>query len=142
MITNTIKYIQWMSPEDMHVATIEWKSELQFIEDEHYFFEELMLLFTLQLLKNEDFSVSRDLAELLSNLKKENSELKKEVIKHKNKLEILVDGVDEFEKEKEYKIHHKELAFQLKEHFKNHKNYKKQLFKTVKPFLDKKSLNP
>ncbi len=33
------KYVEWLSAEQMHLASKEWLSELLFIKDEHLFFE-------------------------------------------------------------------------------------------------------
>ena len=39
-----VRYVEWLSPEEMHKASQSWLSELQFIKDEHLFFEDLIKL--------------------------------------------------------------------------------------------------
>ena len=36
------KYQEWLSPEIIHKATLNWLSELKFIKDENLFFDDLI----------------------------------------------------------------------------------------------------
>ena len=104
-----IKYIKWLSAEEMNEITKSWLSELNFIQDEQHFFEDLLVKFTSQLAKSDHFCSIRNLTTELGELKKENSTLLAIVLSHRNKLDILLDGFNQIDQEEAYKQFHKEL---------------------------------
>ena len=48
------RYIEWISPEDMHAETVEWMSELRFAKDEQQFLNGLVKHYTLQLVGGDN----------------------------------------------------------------------------------------
>ncbi|TYQ00272.1 hypothetical protein C7447_101882 [Tenacibaculum adriaticum] len=133
--TPNIKYIEWFSAEDMHLTTKHWSSELNFIEDEQYFFEELIVSYTKDLINLDEFSKNKKIVEKLGELIRDNQELIDLVKNHQNGLEILVDGIDQPEEEKRYKEIHKKLMIKINKHLVSHKELKTQLFSVIKGYL-------
>jgi hypothetical protein len=43
------KYVEWISPVEMHQATLDWLSELNFVRDEQKFLNNLVKSHTLEL---------------------------------------------------------------------------------------------
>lgn len=136
-----LKYIKWLSAEEMNEATKKWLSELEFIRDEQHFFDNLLAKFP-----NEKVTYSycyiRNLTVELGDLEKENELLLKVVISHKNKLEILLDGFNEIEQEQAYKEFHLELLEAISMFLIKHKEVKKDIFKISKSNLKDQKKKP
>lgn len=130
-----IKYIKWLSAEEMNEITKSWLSELNFIQDEQHFFEDLLVKFTSQLAKSDHFCSIRNLTTELGELKKENNTLLAIVLSHRNKLDILLDGFNQIDQEEAYKQFHKELLEAINEFLIKHKQVKKDLFRIIKTNL-------
>ena len=67
------RYIEWLSPDEMHQAIKEWQSELEFIKDEHIFFEDLVKSHTLQLINPEKFSHNTEVIDAINQSQKKNN---------------------------------------------------------------------
>jgi len=128
----SIKFIEWLSAEDMHSNSKEWLSELEFIKDEHLFFEDLIKSFTLQLIELQDFSENKKIIDAISSSNKENETLIKVVKKHEKNLKIMVDGIDQPKKEETYKNEHIDLTLIVHKFLKNYKLLKVELFDLIK----------
>ena len=100
-IMPNIKYIESKSPDELHVESLNWISELKFIKDEQRFLNDLLKSFTLQLLENQEFSKNREIINNLTKIRKGGEQLLKKLINHENELLILVDGIDQIKEEKE-----------------------------------------
>ena len=131
------KYVEWLSAEEMHQASRGWISELKFIKDEQHFFDDLIKAYTLQLIDSENFLKSKEIVETLNKLQKKNKALIKIIIVHENKLEIMVDGIDEPKKEETYKDRHRELIVKVSEYLKEYRALKLKLFEIVKGVMVK-----
>jgi len=125
-------FIKWLTIQDLHTDSQEWILELDFLNDEYFFFIDCIKWYTLQLIDFQDYSVSKKIVETLSNSKKTNTELYKLVREHQNDLEVLVDESNELKEEIVYKEEHKALLFLLKNHSKEHKELKLNLFDILK----------
>ena len=125
-------FTEWLSVEDIHNDSKEWILELEFLKDEYLFFEDLMRSYTLQLIELQDFSKNKKIIDTISNFRKENDNLIKLVQEHQNKLEILVDDIDQPKEEEAYKEAHKSLKSLVKKFLKDNKELKLQLFKIIK----------
>lgn len=125
-------YIEWLSAEEMHDASKQWLSELRFIKDEHLFFEDLITLFTSQLIASNKFSDISEIIDTINASQKQNNTLIKTIKAHENGLEIMIDGVNQLEEEKAYKKDHKELIGKINTFLKNYKLLKTQLFDVLK----------
>jgi len=136
-VNENIKYVEWLNAEEMHKASIGWISELKFIKDEQHFFEDLIKSYTLQLIDSQNFLKSKEIVETLNKFQKKNKALIKTIIIHENKLQIMVDGIDEPKKEEVYKNKHRELILNVSKYVKDYKNLKLKLFEIVKSVMKK-----
>ena len=132
MNTNHAQYVEWLSPEEMHLHSKEWLSELNFIKDEHLFFEDLITSFTLQMIDPEKFAHNKEIIDALNRSQKKNNLLIEALKVHENELEIMVDGIDQPKEEASYKNEHKGLILEINEFQKDYIALKKQLFDIVK----------
>ena len=135
VVRSSPKYVEWLNAELMHEESSKWLSELKFIKDEEHFFEDLIKLFTLQLIDSKNFSKSKEIVGLLKTLRTKNVELINSVIVHEKGLKIMVDGKDQLKEEEAYKSKHRELLISVKKYFKEYRNLKRQLFKTIKDIM-------
>ncbi|WP_166383886.1 MULTISPECIES: hypothetical protein [unclassified Polaribacter] len=124
-------YIEWLSAEEMHNDSKEWRLELEFLNDEYLFFEDLIKWNTLQLIDFQPYAKSKETIEKLSNSIKINNQLIQLVRKHENSLQVLIDGIN-VSKEEAYKKEHKTLLILFKNHLKEHREFKLNLFDTLK----------
>ncbi|MDN3618295.1 MULTISPECIES: hypothetical protein [Polaribacter] len=123
-------YIKWLSAEEMHNDSKEWRLELEFLNDEYLFFEDLIKWNTLQLIDFQSYDKSKEIIEKLSNSIKTNDALIQLVQKHENNLEVIEPEGD---KQKEtYKNEHKTLLILFKNHLKEHRELKLNLFDVLK----------
>lgn len=125
-------YIEWLSAEEIHNNSKEWLLELEFLNDEYLFFEDLIKWNTLQLIDFQSYSKSKEIVENFSTSRNTNNTLISLIKKHENNLEILVDGIDELNKETAYKKEHKTLLISVKNHLKEHRILKLRLFDILK----------
>lgn len=128
----TIKYVEWLSADQMHKATKEWLSELLFIKDEHLFFEDLIKSYTLQLIAPDKFMDNKEIIDVVNRSQKHNNLLIEAVKVHKNELEIMVDGINQTKEEKAYRNSHRGLIIKIKEFELNYRILKTQLFEIIK----------
>jgi len=127
-----LTYIEWLSAEDMHALSKEWLSELNFIKDEHLFFEDLVTKFTSQLLATEKFADSKEIVDAINRSEKYNNQLIDAVKRHENQLYVMVDGVDQKEVEKAYTTEHQNLSMAISDFLKEYKSLKMQLYNIIK----------
>lgn len=126
------RFVEWLSADDMHTDTKEWLSQLQFIKDEHSFFEDLVTSNTLQLIKPEKFVHNKEIIDAINRSQKQNRLLIDDVRVHKNKLQIMVDGIDQPKEEEAYKNDHRLLVTKINTFLKYYTALKLQLFDIVK----------
>ena len=129
------KYIEWRSPEEMHEIALTWISELKFIKDEQHFLDELLESFSLQMLSDKNFQKSKTVINGLSDKRKAIEPMLKKIINHHNKLTILMDGIDQLEKEKEYKEENRSLYLEVTEYLNEYKDVKRQVFDLIKTIM-------
>lgn len=137
MIEINPEYIEWISAEEMHGNSKKWLSELQFIVDEHLFFQDLVKTYTPQLLNTEELSDTVEIIDVLNRSQKRNNELIEMVKNHEKKLEIMVDGIDEPKEESAYKSEHKQLIETMSGFYKEYTTIKEQLFQVIKSAIKK-----
>ena len=125
------KYAEWFSPEEMHENSKKWLSELQFIKDEHLFFEDLLKSTALSIL-SEDFTDKFEFIHAINKSEKRVNMLIDLVKSHENKIEIVLDQLDELKEEKLYKYEHRSLIDAINSYKKNFNLLKSQLFNLVK----------
>lgn len=126
------KHTEWLSAEDMHDASKLWLSELSFFKKEQLFFEDLIKSYTLQLIDNNHFEDSKSIVDKLSKVVKQTQVLTNAVEKHETELSIMVDGIDELEKEANYRKEHRNLIELIGEFKKRYQKVKMKLFDIIK----------
>lgn len=126
------EYVQWSSPEELHQACIAWESELEFIKDEQQFLDELINSYTLSLISKEVYNEAVKLITELSKEEVEVNDILTHVKEHANKLEILVDGIDQIPEEKLYKEAHYHLKIEVERYESDFKKTKTKIFDLVK----------
>ncbi|NNE32432.1 MAG: hypothetical protein HKN40_08695 [Winogradskyella sp.] len=127
-----LKYTKWLEPDEMHEASKEWLSELNFVKDEHLFFEDLVTKFTSQLIALDVFSDTKEIIDAINRSQKQNNALIEAVMIHENELQIMVDGIDQLDEEKAYVRKHTDLIMAINEFLKEYKGLKSQLFDIIK----------
>lgn len=137
--TNT-RYIEWLSAEEMHSTSKEWLSELEFIKDEHLFLEDLIKLYTLQLIRTDKFANNKEIIDALNSSQKRNNLLIEAIKEHQSELQIMVDGINQPEKEKRYKKAHRDFILKINDFIKYYRALKMQLFNIVKQIKKEKKI--
>ncbi len=124
-------YIEWLSAEEMHEASLQWMSELKFVRDEQRFLNDLVASYTPQLADQKVFKESQEIIGAISKSEKEVIEFMKRVKSHENLLEIMVNDVDELKMEKAYIETHWELSSEIKKFSNEYRELKTALFNLV-----------
>jgi hypothetical protein len=132
MKKSQLKYIEWLDTDEMHEASKEWLSELNFIKDEHLFFEDLVTQFTSQLLAFDNFSNNKEIVDAINRSQKRNNTLIEAIKIHENELQLMVDGIDQLEEEKAYTKEHSDLIIATTDFLKEYRTLKTQLFDIIK----------
>ncbi|WP_024768129.1 hypothetical protein [Aquimarina macrocephali] len=130
-----VKYVEWHSPEELHEISLNWVSELKFIKDEQHFLDELIENHTLQLISKKTFEKSKNILQELSLSRKGIDPLLKKIINHHNELTILLDGVDQPIKEKQYKEDHWALTIEVSTYLNRYKEIKRKVFDLIKAII-------
>ena len=121
------KYQEWLSPEVIHIATLNWLSELKFIKDENLFFDDLIKSYTLQLIEAKNFKKGQVIINELNDIKKETKQILEVVSMHEKALQILVDGIDQIKEEEAYRKEHLRLIIDVNNFQKKHREIKKRI---------------
>lgn len=129
------KYIEWKSSEEMHFSSLQWISELNFIKNEHLFFEDMLKEYTLPIIESHLFNKVKDLIDRLIRSKNKADSLLKRIIEHRNGLQIMVDGIDQIADEKKYKEDHRSLLKEVNKFSNGYNAVKKEIFETVSQAL-------
>jgi len=129
------KYQEWLSPEIIHKATLNWFSELNFIQDENLFFDDLIKSYTLQLIEAKHFNEGKVITDELKEIKKETNRILEVVTMHERALQILVDGIDQVREEEAYRKEHLRLIIDVSNFQKKHRETKKRIFKLIKNII-------
>lgn len=135
------RYLAWKTPEEMHFSCLQWISYLDFIRDEHRFFEDTLKEHTLPVLEAHRFDTARKLVNDLSVSEQEEKELTRKLIAHRNKLKIMIDGVDQLKEEQEYTAEHAELKMEVSRYTEKYRSLKKEIFEVISSALKKQKQN-
>ena len=127
-MATTPRYIEWISPEEMHNATLSWLSELEFIKVEQQFLNGLVKSYTEQLIDHKIYDRSKKIVGEILDAEKELVGLLKKVQVHENQLEIMIDDVDQPRMEKAYRETHLDLMRVMQRYLEDYRKLKAQLF--------------
>lgn len=133
----TPRYIEWISPEEMHKATLSWISELKFIADEQLFLNSLVKSYTARLIEEHIYDRSKELVGAILDAENDLKGLLKEVQVHEYQLEIMIDDVDQPRMEKAYRDTHLELMNTMGNYLEDYRSLKKQLFELLSKIIKK-----
>ncbi|MGS2765007.1 hypothetical protein [Sinomicrobium sp. M5D2P9] len=126
-----LKYIEWKSAEEMHEDSRKWYSELEFMNTEIHFLEELLGVYFIKPSMVEKYIQGKELVKRLSDYKKQIPFYIKKVQNHLNELIVLVDGIDQPYEEREVKTNHRKTQKNVEELFLDFKTLKKEIIHTV-----------
>lgn len=126
-----VKYKAWLSAETMHGNTRNWMSELKFAKDEILFFNDLVKSYTLQLIDSKHFAESKKIIDKLNILQKDTDNLINTVKNHEKGLKVMVDGVNELQKEDTYRRKHAKLIIVVSNFLEKYRILKTQLFSLI-----------
>ncbi|MFD0976934.1 hypothetical protein [Salinimicrobium gaetbulicola] len=129
--TPKFRYIDWKTPDEMHFSSLQWQSELNFYKDEQRFFEDMLKEYTMPIIESNLFSRIQDLITELSASEKELKQLHEQVNDHTNRLERLVENVDEPSEGRTYRQQHKNILQLINDFTKRYKQLKKDIFGSV-----------
>lgn len=129
------KYVEWKSAEEMHFSSIQWISELNFIKDEHLFFEDMLKEYTLPIIESHLLSKAKDLIDRLTKHQQKTELLLNKITAHRNGLQIMIDGINQLEEENKYKKEHRKLLIEVNQFELEYNDLKKEIFKTVSQAL-------
>lgn len=115
----------------MHFSSLQWKSELNFIKDEHRFFEDMLKEYTMPLLESRLLSRVRELIQQLELSRKDLDKLEVKVKDHINQLQKLVETADESQEGKVYRQEHKDILNDVVHFSRQYKRLKKEIFDEV-----------
>ena len=133
----THRYIEWISPEDMHAETLQWLSELKFVRDEQQFLNKLVKHYTSELADAKYYEKSKAIVGAILDTEKEVDTLIKKVQVHENQLDIMVDDIDQPRMERAYKETHKELMLEMGSYLYEYRSLKKELFSLISTVIRK-----
>ncbi|CAM4022684.1 hypothetical protein [Gillisia limnaea] len=125
------RYVEWKSSDEMHYSCLQWISELNFIKDEQIFFQDMLKEYTVPILESHLLEEAKTLIFKLTDSEKQVENLMKETTKHRNGLQVLVDGIDQPNQEKEYREEHRSLLKQVNNFSIQYQSLKKDIFNTV-----------
>lgn len=131
------KYIAWKTPEEMHFSCLQWISYLDFIRDEHRFFEEILKEYTLPVIESQRFDRVRELVNELSVSEREEKELTAKLISHRNRLKIMIDEKDELKEEQNYTTEHGNLKMEVSRYTENFRVLKREIFEIISTAMKK-----
>ena len=125
------RYIEWKTPDEMHFSSLQWRSELNFIKDEHRFFEDMLKTYTMPIIESQLFSRVKELIERLTLSGKELQILESTVVKHINKLQKLIDDMGEPREGRFYRKEHKTILNDVIHYSRQYKRLKREIFEAV-----------
>jgi len=128
---SNFRYLEWKSPDEMHYSSVEWISELNFIKDEHSFFEDMLKEYTMPIIESHLTDKVSTLIDRLSESTSTSAKLYSDIQQHMNGLEVMLDKKEEIEKETKYKEEHRSLLTEFYKFSRNYNRLKKEIFQTV-----------
>ena len=130
-------YMKWLDPGQMHRASVQWMSELKFTRDEQLFLNDLVKEYTLPLTDSKVFGVSQDIIGAILSAEKEVELLLNKVRAHENKLQVMLDSVDQLQQEKAYIASHWNIQSEINTYLSGYRTVKAKLFKLVSKVMKK-----
>jgi hypothetical protein len=133
--TTTYEYKEWFSAQKMHEDSKAWFSELSFIKDEQRFLNSLLLSFATKPLDSGAFGRINDFKNAITKNRRRLNIIYKQVQKHMNQVDILVDGVNQIEMEKAFVKTHKTLHLRMNNYILDYRTIKERGFANLASIL-------
>tara|TARA_R110002049_G_scaffold125135_1_gene280753 strand:- start:7946 stop:8422 length:477 start_codon:yes stop_codon:yes gene_type:complete len=130
-------YTEWFSAQEMHMHSKEWFSKLSFVKDNLQFLNHMIQFFTNKPLTNRELERIKDFKNTLTESHRRLTSLYKQVQKHMNQLEIIIDDVSQFDMEQAYRETHRELFLQVNNYLLDYKTVKDSGFLKLSSILKK-----
>lgn len=92
-------YRNWLDAEEMHEPSKKWFSELSFIKDEQQFLNNLIQYFAIKPIDEKGVGQINDFKKAIAENERRLNIIFKQVQKHRNQSEIMIDDVNQFEME-------------------------------------------
>tara|TARA_R110000737_G_scaffold191371_1_gene212811 strand:- start:2471 stop:2947 length:477 start_codon:yes stop_codon:yes gene_type:complete len=128
-------YIDSYSAEDMHEHSKKWFSELSFIKDEQRFLISLIQSFAIKPIDKKEFSKTEEFRKDIEENQKILNPIIKQVQKHMNQLEIMIDGVNQLEMKHAYRKTHKKLFQKVNQILLDYRTIKERGFAKLSSIL-------
>lgn len=128
-------YAEWFSAEEMHEHTKKWFSELAFIKDEQQFLNHLIQSFAIKPVDKKEFGQINDFKNAIAENRRMLNPIFKQVQKHMNQLEIMMDDVNQIEMEQAYQKTHKKLYRKMNDYLLNYRTIKERGFVKLSSIL-------
>lgn len=135
------KYLEWNDADIIHEATLMWQSQLEFMQGEQLFLKGLLTKNTLLLLTETGYDMAKHLATDLLNLSVQLPEILEKVKEHRNEIVVLLDGTDEFQKEKTFQDKHLLLEVRIGTYLEKYHLLKNEIFETMGDVFKKSNKN-
>ena len=132
------KYMEWLSAEELHNDSRNWRSHLEFTKDEQLFLNDLIGSHVLDLVDSEAFKKASPLLTSLEKMEKDWNNVFKRVQLHENQLQIMVDDVDQLKMEEAYLTTHMELTNEVETYFETYRSVKTKIFRLISSLLKKR----
>lgn len=131
------KYLEWNDAQVIHEVTLQWKSQIEFIQVEQTFLGELLTEHTLTLLAETGYEYAKHLAVALNSLEKEIAKLQDQIAIHLNEIKVLTDGKNNFQEERTFQDAHLLLEMKIESYVDKYNLLKEEIFKTMKSVFAK-----
>jgi hypothetical protein len=118
-----------------------WQSQLEFMQGEQLFLKGLLTKNTLLLLTETEYDMVKHLATDLLNLSVQLPEILEKVKEHRNEIVVLLDGTDEFQKEKTFQDKHLLLEVRIGTYLEKYHLLKNEIFETMGDVFKKSNKN-
>jgi hypothetical protein len=122
------RYVERLSAEEMHEDSKEWFSELSFVKDEQQFLNHIIQYFAVKPLYNKELERINDFTDSLGESQYYLNSLYKQVQKHMNQLEIMIDDVGQMYMERAYRSTHLKLLLKVNRYLQDYRAVKERGF--------------
>lgn len=129
------KYTEWFDADEMHEHSKKWLSELSFIQDEQQFLKNLIQSFAIKPLDKKEFGQVDDFKKSIDENRRKLNPILKQVQKHMNQLEIMMDDVNQLEMEQAYRKTHKKLYMKINQYLLDYRSVKQRGFSKLSAIL-------
>jgi len=128
-------YMEWFDAEEMHEHSKKWFSELSFIKDEQRFLENMIQSFAIKPIDKKEFGQINDFKNAIAENKRKLTPILKQIQKHMNQLEIMMDDINQLEMEKAYTRTHKNLFLKMNKYLLDYRMVKEKGFVKLSSIL-------